>query len=782
MLFDANKIYSIEKDISKLLTSFSYKDRCACILRSPCFIPLFKEEKVTKLLPNKCKVYSIKQVVNGERKKEEKGLTQKISKKLISTILGFIPGVGEIISIILPIIEIAQDIYNENKINEIEKELSGRWRKHKKTKRVKSIIYANDIATLSQKELTCLQVVSFLIAQNYINDTAILIIQNLETPVPYLSNSKIIKEYKIDEILADNINKTDPSVSNNKTILDIIGIDFVHHLNAVIDQEPTHDQTIESIINSILKEKKVVANIELERFLKTCSLLFEQFELKDVEYVAKLQDNKEYQQLFNQARNSEIIQCLNMQKFYFLQPFLREFFQQRNHIFPSEFYDNVYAYLQTTYPHSYGDLAIAASLLLSDDNEILASSLLAFYHSSYCLSKYKLDKIIEILNNNSLGKLILQINKLYNESNYSNNSAVTICNMAINMLRNYHIRVAAKLAALSFIARLFYELNEPQVKLIEISTYYRELLAQIHILSGDIKDEAFITNWNYALDYIAFSTCIEDDFSTHNIVQRLSTKFNKIDPSHISIDKYLKYLQLGNAIFPQDPLEAKILLSKGYSYSKDIPYIHQLFTVNYSANLISEGMYEDALRELKPLQNKKSICNSIKLSVENNYQIAGYLSKKISGKAAIKALASYYSEDGVSDYCICMNNYTSMRIMNGEKELYNDISVCNNIMQANDLYHSFYARHNLIVIYFLMKDPTFWNVLKITKVPYLLKGYESLYLEKLEFFKNNFGKDWNINQITDALIEYLQKSIAHHDTSNFYQLPVLFGMIERWFE
>ena len=119
--------------------------------------------------------------------------------------------------------------------------------------------------------------------------------------------------------------------------------------------------------------------------------------------------------------------------------------------------------------------------------------------------------------------------------------------------------------------------------------------------------------------------------------------------------------------------------------------------------------------------------------------------------------------------------------MNGNKAFRHDAEVCAEIININDKYHSFYARHNIMVIYFLTKDNKFWEITNDISIPYLLKHYELLFLEKIKFLKENFEKDWNINQLTIALQIYL-KNNGFADIPHFNSLPVLFGLIERWFE
>lgn len=776
MLFDKSKIEKIESRVSEIFRSFPIENRNAKIVYSPCFKNLFLETRARNLFSGKYKVYSINQILKSVHIKKESSLFEKIIQKISSAALGYLPIIGSYLSMVILLAEITKDIIDEKSINDIEKYLNRKWKKHKNHKRIKNIVYIEDTSMLSVQELICLQILSFLISQKYIVNTALLLSQPSDQELPYIDNCIKIEEYKGEDILCDNTDKTDISVRNSLMILNIIGLDYIDQLNVVTSKKNSPDKTIQAIVTCIFKEKQIELNNELEMFLNSCSLLFEEFELKDVEFISMLQKNEDYQRLFTLAQKSEVIQGINLQKFYFLQPFLREFYQQRKYTFPSEFYNNVYSYLESKYPNYYEDLAIASSILLSNNDIILSKNIIAYYYSAYAMPGYKLEKIKMTLESYPLGATILKIDKLYNESSHNSDHLKAICSYAIQELKASNLSNESKLAGLSFIVRLYYELDVGQKHLIEISKYYRSQLSSIKIFSN-----AFSSNWNYALDYIAFSTCIEDDYPTHHTVQKLVASIQKIDASSLQREKYLKYLRLGNAIYPHETKKAKELLFEGYEISKGNNYIHTLFVINYSVALISEGKYKEAITILKPIIKSSSKNTAFNMSAQNNYSVAQYLSGQNNTTKSLKIINKYCHTSRQSDYCICINNYISLKIMGENKELGYEIELCTEIINTNDKYHSFYAIHNIIVIYFLNKNIKFWEVINDISVPYLLKHYEPLFLEKIKFLKENFEKDWNISQLTTALKIHLNNN-GFVNTPHFNSLPVLFGLIERWFE
>ena len=82
-----------------------------------------------------------------------------------------------------------------------------------------------------------------------------------------------------------------------------------------------------------------------------------------------------------------------------------------------------------------------------------------------------------------LGEHICQIDYLYNENKANAVEAKDLCEKAYLETKISHISDEAKLAVLSFVTRLYYELDFSQEELIKICDYYRYLLAKIGVLS-----------------------------------------------------------------------------------------------------------------------------------------------------------------------------------------------------------------------------------------------------------------------------------------------------------
>lgn len=772
MIFDINKAAKIENDIINTLINLAFECRCEYINTSPCFLNFFSLERAKSFISTKFNTFSLKEILENNYTPQNTSIISRILSKTITTFLGLIPQYGAYISISLLFKDVIMEVRDFNSDNEINKFIHSRWKKKKRYKKIENIIYIENIASLSASEIKCLQVLSYLISQKYIDNTAIIIICPTDFVLPYLSNCTLLKKYDAQQLLKESADSE--QIDNMITILNIIGISYINSLNQVAEESTFDDKTIKIIINSIYEQKNVTKDINLERFLNSCSLLFEVFDIQDVEFIANLQHNKEYKELFTKALTAEIIKDLNFKKFYFIQPFLRDYYQKKNYVFSSYMYNKVFYYLVDKYPESYDDLALASSILLNNKDDVISYSILAYYFGAFTIKSIRLKKIKEILSLDSLGNSLICLDELYcNREN--DTEALTIkCDQTLYLIKKSNISVPAKLASLSYLTRMYYELNISNDDLIEISDYYRSLLSKSKILS---KPKADLMN--FALDYIAFSTCIDNDFPTQSTAQRLVDIIEHYDKTTFKEENYFKYLRLGNAIYPNSPQKAAALLKRGYSLTKGLYYHHKLFGINYSANLIIDGNYREANAILSEIIEENNY-SAMGISAKNNYTISSYF---------LRGYERFYYDDPFellcnnnlqSDNCICINNSISFRIMKGTTRFIEDVDLCNRIINLNDKYHSFYSYHNLMIIYYLEKDNRFWSCIERIETPFLTKHYDYILKEKIRFLITNFDKNYSIYELTDEM----KKALLDLDNciSDFYSYPVLFGLIERWFE
>ena len=163
--------------------------------------------------------------------------------------------------------------------------------------------------------------------------------------------------------------------------------------------------------------------------------------------------------------------------------------------------------------------------------------------------------------------------------------------------------------------------------------------------------------------------------------------------------------------------------------------------------------------------------------------ISKFLSKTFNAEKNVKLFSAIDVENFQSDSCIVKNNLVSFQILSGKMDFQTEIQLCNRISGMNDVYHNFFAKHNIMVIFFLTKDSRFWNVMDNIQFPALLSEYQEIFLKKYTFLKYNFHQKWNIYQLTEELNNWLSKTdFTMNEYSSYYNLPVLFGLIERWFE
>ena len=776
MIFNTKKIKKIENDISNILHTFPQQNRCEKIIFSPCFKKMLSEKIARNYFSHKYKVISLNEIINFACPKSQPSFLRRVIESFVSTLLGLTPKIGSIISISITITNIVKDFLGEIKTNEIEKYINSNWKKKKYYKKVKYIIYVDDSSCLSNTEIACLQLLSYLISQKYLVNVAILISQPTDLMLPHICDCVELYRVDAEDILCDSVDKDDQYVKNSLFILNIVGIENVEKINYALNQKSNTNKTIETIVNAIWADKGIKPCRELESFLNSCSMLFEQFELRDVEYISKIQNNEKYRQLFDIAKDAEIIKEINFQIFFFLQPFLREYYQKKNFTYPSNFYKNVYKYLEKNYPDQYDDLAIAIKNLSSNNDEILSKNILAYYFCGYTMSSYKLSKITENLKAFKLGDYLVKLDQIY--QNHKNDTEIQImCETYFDLLEQSNISFDAKLAALSYGTRLYYELDVGQDELINISKKYRKLFAEIRIFSNRLTK-----NLNFALDFIAFSTCIESDYATKEVVQRLVPLLQG-DMRDIQRNKYLRFLRLGNVIYGNSSKEAELLLKKGYIQSKGNCYLNSLAGINYSTALIVQGKFDksnDILETIVSHSDKDSI---IYISAYNNYLISKFLSKTFNAEKNVKLFSAIDVENFQSDSCIVKNNLVSFQILSGKMDFQTEIQLCNRISGMNDVYHNFFAKHNIMVIFFLTKDSRFWNVMDNIQFPALLSEYQEIFLKKYTFLKYNFHQKWNIYQLTEELNNWLSKTdFTMNEYSSYYNLPVLFGLIERWFE
>jgi hypothetical protein len=373
---------------------------------------------------------------------------------------------------------------------------------------------------------------------------------------------------------------------------------------------------------------------------------------------------------------------------------------------------------------------------------------------------------------------ISKLNDIYFSLDYSKTDVKKLCMQCFMELSKLDfLSTEDKLICLSNIAKVSYELMSQEF-LRRIDKLYRKLLRDIRISHTYKKYTSFI------LDYLVFSTCIEGNFETIQVVQRLVEYLRK---TSLSLENEIKFSRLGNALFYNDYGEALKLTEQAYYLSEGYPIEQKYSAINYSCSLGMCGEYEKAykilLKEFADTLFKK---NSVSISATNNYIIISYLNKLKDVKwlvNKISALNELINDYVFSDQQIIYNNLLAAYIVENDisKHL-KIIELSNNMyLYEKDIYHLFFMHHNMMVYHFLLGDlEAFKYERNLYVVPSLLAPYSDIFISKADFLQENIHRNWDIQQLQQHLIEWGK----YYSEAKYvlYKFPVLFGFIERWFE
>lgn len=196
---------------------------------------------------------------------------------------------------------------------------------------------------------------------------------------------------------------------------------------------------------------------------------------------------------------------------------LRKYYQEHAQFYGSEVKRQILDYLKEKYPNKYTDLALASILTSNNDAEKISLCLKSIYYDKNTTALYKIDQIIEYLSKSSYITLanISKLNGIYDSLDYSHTDTKQLCMQSFMGLSTLDfLSPEDKLMCLGSIAKVSYELMS-QDFLKKIDELYRKLLRDIRISTTYKSYTLFI------LDYLVFSTCIEDSFETAQVVQRL---------------------------------------------------------------------------------------------------------------------------------------------------------------------------------------------------------------------------------------------------------------------
>lgn len=758
----------VEQDI------FTYR---TCKITYSCAFEICLKEKLL-LLKKNYNVYQIEELFLPDKKSSTNSKLKEWGVGIFKNLLGLIPSYGAILTIIFSI----SDTISFLKISDIEKikeKLQLKEKPRKRYKKIKNILIIKNTSYLNVDEIKKARFIQALIEQKYIVNTLLIICEPIDFPSGFIVNNEAVYKLFLDNTMLQN-NFGFCLDKNYLKLINVLGIEYIEYIrNLDTDTSLSNDSLVKKIIADMLQKAGYEEEDNLLDFLKLCSLLFDVFSYEDIEKVSGIK-NICCEQEIKKTIDSKLIENDIPNEYRFLVNFVRKYYQSNAQFYSSEIKKQILDYLKEKYPQKYTDLALVSILTSNNDEEKISLCLKALYYDKDRTAMYKINEIMDYLSKTQHLTLIavLQLNDIYYSLNYLQTDVKSLCMQSFYGLSDLEFLSSEdKLVCLSSIAKVSYELM-PQSFLLEIDILYRKLLRNIRISTTYNRYTSFM------LDYVVFSTCIENNFETSQVVQRLVSYLKK---SHLSLQNEIKYSRLGNALFYNDYSKGLELTKKAYSLSVGYLLEHKYATINYSCSLGMCGEYEEARKILFKEFNKSFFYqNAVSISATNNYIIVSYLNKTYDTKLLIKKIFDLHkkiSGTRFSDQQIVCNNLLAAYIEENSIENISKIKELSEDIYANekDPYHLFYMHQNMMIFYFLNGDfDAFICECNLCSIPELLSTYSTFFTAKAKFLEDNINNNWNIQQLQKQLVKWGER--YPEKKYSLYKNPVLFGFIERWFE
>lgn len=697
---------------------------------------------------------------------------------LLKNLLGVTPTYGTAFTIIFSI----TDTVSFFKISDLEKlreHLQLKEKPHKRYRKLKNILLVKNCSYLNMEEIKKVHFIKELIEKKYILNTLLIICEPLDFQSNLVVNKEAVYTIKLDNNLLKNIFGFCVE-DNYLKLINVLGIEYAEYIKDLDNVTANNNELlVQKFVNDMLQKRGYDENEKLSDFLKLCSLLFDVFSYEDIENVSEIKKICCEVEL-EKSVNSNIIENSLPNEYRFFVNFLRKYYQDHAQFWGSDVKRKILDYLKEKYPNKYTDLALASILTSNSDEEKISLCLKSLYYDKNTTAKYKINQITEYLTKTHYATLvnISKLNNVYDTMNYSKADAKQLCMQSLMGLSDLEFLSSEdKLMCLDSFAKVSYELMSQEF-LKRIDELYRKLLRDINISTTYKNYTAFI------LDYLVFSTCIEDSFETAQIAQRLVTYIRK---TSLSLEMDIKFSRLGNALFYNDYSKGLELTKRAYNLSEGYPIERKYSAINYSCSLGMCGEYEEAYQILKKEFNSMFfIKNAVSISATNNYVITSYLSNTKDTKWLIDKLSvlnKMLNDYVFSDQQIINNNLLAAYIVENDTANHTKIIELSNNMCSTekDIYHLFFMHHNMMVYHFLAGDLDAFNrERELYIVPGLLAPYRDFFISKADFLQENIDNNWNISQLQRQLSQWGER--YYEKKYILYKYPILFGFIERWFE
>lgn len=305
---------------------------------------------------------------------EKESIFRKISAEIINFLVEMNPVVGFIDFIANIALEIANHQITRSQIESLKK-IFFIHQKPKKHKKLKKIFVVNNFSILQSEDASFINFIGLLIKGGYITDTTLLIISDSNMQPDnffdglYTLNVQLTKE---DYNILLGTERPSPHMIEIVNSIDVGFFDKIN--NFYKDKENISDKNIEDIINILIKSKGYnFKKDELNHFLKICSLLFEEFNTKDLENLEDIIKNP-YRELLSNSKDALLLESVKLNSissenidgfgYRFTEMLFREYYQKNADIILDYIsYDQIMDYLQEQYPTHYAELAISSLIM-----------------------------------------------------------------------------------------------------------------------------------------------------------------------------------------------------------------------------------------------------------------------------------------------------------------------------------------------------------------------------------------------------------------------------------
>ena len=702
-----------------------------------------------------------------------------LPRKLISETIKFITELNPIISLTNFLANIALVFCNyyikRSDIQELKKTFHIR-KKPQKYKKLKKIVIVRELSLLRPDDIAYLNFIGYLIKKGYITSVALMVISDQEYGLSNCLDASCTIDLPFTEKDYEIITGNPPLNAHMLEIINTLGIKCIKELEQFYNSDNNIVlKSARDIIFLLIREKNYDSiSDQIDYFLKICSTLFEEFKLFDLEALEK-HIRTLYKDMLPVSLKISLLETGQLHTYHFTENIFRKYYRTTGDILLDKTtYLQIMDYLKTEYPTQYADLAVSSLVMPISEDQQLSYFIVAYYHRKK--QNLKFHTIIhKTLESTLLGSKFLKLEQQKNyPKSFTKSEIRQECDGVLEIIgSNTVLSAEARLCVLSYIADLMYTTEDNTQRLIQVFKLYQSMFAEIHLFSE--PEKLYI---DYVLDAIAFSTAIET-YEVQKTADRLIEWIDSNQPANY--ESKIKFYRLGNLLFALDPSKSKTYTELAFDLSKNNIILHEETRINYSVSLLGMRDYEKAYQLLIGC---KVITPDYRNALENNKYIAGYLSGHYkASKLAIyfKNLAASGTKSLIGDYPIILNNYIAALIVSDLDNSFSEIMECAKLLlKSTDPYHIFYTTHNLMIYSYLRND---FNGFKYyaskIKIPYLLRKQANTFNMKISFLEESFGKYKTTEALTNTLLSFSDKESYAQD---FYMLPVLWGLLERWFK